>query len=72
MRSSQDPHQQHGPEQTAHVVAAQRGLALGVDDPAVVVEDANDFELHGVPPARIIGGPSPCQGTPCRFRFMTC
>ena len=34
-------------EQPAQLVAGQRGLALGVDDPPFVVDDADDFELHG-------------------------
>jgi hypothetical protein len=66
--------QEHGPEKTAQIVAGQRRLALRVDDVPVVVDDADDFQLHGVPLARIIVRPSTCQGArpPCPSIFATC
>src|SRR4029079_3300933 len=60
----EDPDGQDRPEQPAQLIARQRRFALGVDHLSVVVDDADDFQLHDSPGARIIGRLSTCQGRP--------
>jgi hypothetical protein len=44
-----------------------------VHDLAVIIDDADDFQLHGLPPARIINLSSPVkEPPPCPSTSATC